>query len=330
MQARVKRKSPKSGGHARGSAVVVEERPMLVPPPADHPTAAYLVRFPLTSGETFRTFWLADAHLDSPECWRKLLFRHLDEAVACDAMIFDVGDILDIIGSRNDPRGNKGNVRPEDNTGHYLDSVVDNAARDLHPYRNHLAVIATGNHEAAVYKKLETDLTQRLVDKLNQGRDPRLAPIQRAGYRYWVVFQGQDVSRGARCSQRVVAYHGSGGGGEVSKGTMSAQRRMAIFGGADYVVQGHIHEKWDLEVMQEVLNPTTFEPTLRKQQTVQLGSYKVDWRLDGKATWHMMRAGGTPKPLGGKYINFHLRTSGARITSTVSSPDVDYSEMGEQ
>lgn len=304
------------------------EAPELIPPPEAHPTAAYRVRFPLTPGKPFHTFWLADAHTDSPECWRSLLRRHLDDAVARGAMIFDVGDILDVIGSRNDPRGNKGNVRPEDNTGHYLDSVVGNVAEFLRPYADHFAVIGTGNHEAAIYKKLETDLTQRLIDKLNGYRSPHLPPIQRAGYRYWVVFQGANVSRGAWYSSTVVAIHGRGGGGEVSKGAMAAQRYMAVFGGADYVVQGHIHEKWGVEIVQETLTPTTLEPTLRKVETVQLGSYKTDWRLDGKATWHMMRPGGNPKPIGGKYITFSLRTTRSPMVSAVHAPEVDYSLMG--
>lgn len=309
-------KASKFGADRHGVTV-----PTLIAPPEDKPSTAFIVRFPLSPDKPFHTFWVSDLHLDAPECWRELLTAHLDEAVRRDAMIFDIGDVLDVIASRMDPRGNKGNVRAEDNTGHYLDSVVANAARFLHPYRNHIAVLGTGNHEAAIYKKLETDLTARLIEKLNHERAPELTPIQRGNYRYWVVFQGYTTSRGAMYSKTVVGYHGSGGGGEVTKGAMQAQRKMAIFA-ADAVVLGHIHERWDMELRQECLSPTTKEPIIREQRTIQLGSYKTDWRLDGKATWHMMKPGGTPKPMGGKFVTFAVRNTIAPMTMRVTDPEV--------
>lgn len=306
---------------------VTPDRAVLIPPPEDKPDAAYIVRFPLEVGIPFYTFWMSDLHLDAPECWRDLLRANLDEAVSKNAMIFDVGDILDVIASRNDPRGNKGNVRPEDNTGHYLDSVISNACEFLHPYRNHLAVIGTGNHEAAVYKKLETDLTARLIEKINSRRNSALTPIQRGNYRYWVAMQAHCVSRGSQQTRLICAYHGSGGGGEVTKGSMQAQRKMAVFN-ADIVVLGHIHERWEMDIRQEVLNPSTKEPQLRRQLTVQLGSYKTDWRLDGKATWHMMKAGSTPKPLGGKFLTFGIRGTHTSLAMRTVDPEVLDVEMG--
>lgn len=298
--------------------------PILEPPRS--PDGAHTVKFEMRPGEPLHTFWSSDEHIDSPECWRELLFTNWDEAVAKNALIFNNGDLLDVVSARSDHRGTKDTIRVEDATGHYLDTVVSNTAELLHPYRNHLAVIGTGNHEASVYKRMETDLTQRVVDKLNTRRDSKLVPIQRAGYRYWVVFQGVDVSHGSMQSKRVVAYHGSGGGGEVSKGAMQAQRKMAIYD-ADVVVLGHIHERWSIDLRQERLSPNTKEAALRQQRTVQLGSYKRDWRLDGAATWHTMRSGGTPKPLGGAFITFGIRAVGAPMAVRVLDPEVLDVEM---
>ena len=114
--------------------------------------------------------WLfntSDWHFDNPKCNRELLFKHLDEALEKNALITVTGDLLCLMQGRYDPRRNKSAIRPEHNKDNYLDLVIKDTAEKLRKYAKNIILITKGNHETSVSLRMETDITTRLVERLN-------------------------------------------------------------------------------------------------------------------------------------------------------------------
>lgn len=240
------------------------------------------------SGWQQRYLLISDVHLDNPHCQQHLLRRHLDEAKDSGAGVMCIGDFLDVMGGRTDPRRSKGGVRPEHNEDAYLDRVVDSAVSFLDPYRDSLVFLADGNHETAIRRNLETDLLARVCAALG---------AEHMGYSGWVRFL---FSGGPRSQRRMFYHHGAGGGGEVTRGVIGTNRRAVYLSNADIVATGHIHEAWQLEIAQHRLNDAGRE--LRDSQWhIQLPTYKDEFDLSGG--YHIEK-GRPPKPLGGWWLKY--------------------------
>ena len=293
-----------------------------LPPAADY---ALRLKMEFSSGWE-QWFWIqGDVHFDSPEYLAGLHKRHLEEAAAVDAMIIDGGDHFDVISTRSDPRGTKGTIRPEHARADYLDAIVEDAVDKFGKYADRFIYFGTGNHEAKIMKVCETDLTTRFVRDLNSIRSKKLQPIYRAGYGGWIRFEFRGPGGGNHQSYSMKIFHGSGGGGKVTKGVIQSHRRNADIDGADIVTTFHIHESWRLETLKEYLNPMTGRVQVKECRHLQIGSYKMDFRTDGDATWHTMREGG-PKPIGGCFIRF-FSPNGRSVYWEERRPHIDYSAL---
>jgi hypothetical protein len=99
-----------------------------------------------------------------------MLKRHLDLALKRNAPVIDVGDFFCAMQGKYDKRSNKNDIRPEHQKGDYLDALVKTAANYLEPYAPILTMRGWGNHETAMLKNHETDLTERLVERLRSKR----------------------------------------------------------------------------------------------------------------------------------------------------------------
>ncbi len=303
------------------------ERPRIILPPSPD----YALRIKDTYAAGFeRWYWLqADVHYDAPDYLAGLHRRHLEDARKRGALIIDNGDMLDVIGGRNDKRGTKGGVRPEHSKDNYLDTVVDTAVAAHEKYADQFVYLGRGNHDLKVLKVCETDLLARFAEKLGAKRSPKLQPIHVAGYGGWIRFEfatnattGSERG-GAKQSFSVKMFHGSGGGGPVTKGVIQTNRRNAECD-ADIFVTGHIHEKWNLDTLKEGLTAAG-RVRVRESSHIQLGSYKQDFAPDGAGTWHTQRGGG-PKPLGGVFLRFYC-PNGDRVAWEVRKPDIDYDNL---
>lgn len=291
---------------------------MVAPKAADY---AVICRKVFERGEDFWVLLMSDLHWDSPETQLWLLKQHLDQAKERNAIVIDIGDMLDVMGSRWDKRGTHGSVRPEHSKHDYLDSLVDSCADWLKPYREQIKVVGTGNHEAKIVKVVGTDLTRRVVDRLNSDG----GEIIRTGYEFWVRFMFT-TSSGCKRGFRLKCSHGFGGSSPVTKGTINAQRMGADIDGADIIATGHIHQKWTLPGVVETLEDNTSRVILRERIHVQLGSYKCDFRTDGAPTWHM-QGNRQPKPLGGCWLHFRPAQGDRTIIVTPVATEVDYSRL---
>lgn len=295
---------------------------VLVPPALDY---AMRIKHKVTSGWEQWYLLTGDEHWDSPECCLKLLHRHLKEAKERNALWISNGDFFDAISGRDDKRGSKGTLRDEHNKVNYLDRLVEDAFNEFRPYLDMLVYFGTGNHDQAITVKKETDIGQRLVDKIN-GERKQFPPIHRAGYTGWIKFMFELGTQ--RMSHAMKLEHGTGGNSPVTRGTIQTNRRQARTEGATWFVSSHIHEQWDLSRPVETLNSSSGRVELRKVKHVQLGSYKLDFRTDGIATWWTMKSG-EPKPIGGSWLRL-WSPNGREVNWEISDTWVDYPTLADQ
>lgn len=244
-------------------------------------------------------FWVlltGDRHWDNPKSDRDMQLRHLDEALARNALIVDVGDFFCMMQGKFDKRSSKSAVRPEHQRDDYLDAIINDAAEFFSPYSKNFISIGVGNHEASIAKRHETQPTERLIGLLNS----RGGKVRNGGFAGWVTFHF--LSGEARGHVIRLHYdHGYGGGGPVTKDAIQHQRRAVIFPDADIVVSGHTHDAWVSEFARQRIS---VQGVLYQdiQTHIKVPTYKDDYG-DGFGGWHV-ETGKPPKPLGAWWLKF--------------------------
>jgi len=242
-----------------------------------------------------RILLISDLHWDNPHCDRQLLKRHLDEAVAGGHDILINGDLFCAMQGKYDGRRSKSDIRPEHNNAKYLDSLVETAAEWFAPYAQNIKVIGYGNHETSILKHCETDLIERLVTLLNANTK---SSIEIGGYGGWVIYRFRRTDRSST-PFKIKYFHGSGGGGVVTKGSIQFNRMMTMIEGADAIWMGHVHESMEITyTMERLTQKDTI--VLRDVLMIRTPAYKEEYQ-DGSKGWHIER-GAPPKPLGGRWL----------------------------
>lgn len=253
-------------------------------------------------------FWYllsADHHWDNPDADRDMMSKHLKECKERNALAFFFGDFFCAMQGKYDKRSDKSKVRPEHQNGKYLDSIVNTAVDWLMPYRENIGVIGLGNHETSILQKHETNLTERLIEKLNpSGVSHR---VYMGGYGGWVRFMLESESGGSRKSINLKYYHGHGGGGPVTKGVIQSQRQAVFLPDADIVVSGHVHEEYVISYTRErILDSGRIK--LDDQIHVRTPTYKDEYK-DGYGGWHV-ETGKPPKPKGAYWLKLTVNHEG--------------------
>lgn len=247
----------------------------------------------------------SDWHLDNPHCLRDRLRRTLDKAKERGAIHLVIGDALDLMQGKYDPRSNKADIRPEYLGKPYLSAVMDDWSQFVAPYASELALVTRGNHEQSVSRRVEFDIADNLSARVRA--DVPGARVQTGAYAGYVrlVF----TTDNGQVRSIVVAYdHGSGGGGPVTRGVIGTNRRAVFTAEADWVLTGHVHERWHVEVTQERLSKAG-KVTLRPQHHLCLGGWKEE-RLAGRE-WHV-ETGKPPKPIGGYWARVFIGDTNTR------------------
>lgn len=242
----------------------------------------------------------SDVHWDNPMCNRELLTQHWKEARAKDAPILDNGDFFCAMQGKWDKRSNKDDLRPEHQVGDYLDALVRTGAAALEPYKDLLTLRGQGNHETGVLKKHETNLTERLVERLRMKGAPQVAL---GGYSGYVVL---DVACfGRRYPLKLHYHHGHGGGGPVTRGVIQTNRMAVYVADADFVWTGHTHDSWHVPIARVRLNQDNTQIVHSRQEHFRTAGYKEEYR-DGYGGWHIER-GGPPKPVSAAWLRLFWR-----------------------
>ena len=147
-----------------------------------------------------------------------------------------------------DPRASFSGLRPEHMGGNYLDLLVDTAADFYEPYADLFALMSPGNHETAITKRHEVNLTYGLTRELNRRAD---ANVQLGSYAGYVVFRLRVKSKNTRgdACKTFIMYrtHGYGGGGPVTKDVIQTNRHAAVQADAKVIWSGHVHQQWYVE-----------------------------------------------------------------------------------
>ena len=245
---------------------------------------------------------LSDLHWDNPKCDQELLKKHLDYCKEENIPVIINGDMFCLMQGRGDNRRNKSDIRPEHNNARYLDSVVETAVEWFTPYADILAVIGYGNHETGIIKWQETDILQRFVDLLNLKCHSN---VQVGGYGGWIVIKMNNHSRIA--TTRIKYFHGSGGGGVVTKGALNLTRALELYEGCDVYAMGHIHENSARNDVRDALESNSKKGYSINHKPIHLmitGTYKEEYG-DGSKGWHVER-GAPIKPIGGRMLTIKI------------------------
>jgi hypothetical protein len=191
----------------------------------------------------------SDAHHDNAHCNQALEREHLEEAKQRNAIVLDGGDLFCAMQGKWDRRKDQSQLRPEYQGNNYLDRLVDEAAEFYEPYVNNLAMLGVGNHESSILKHHETDLTERLVERLNL-HTTNDHKIIRGGFSGWVQIKVKRA--GASCRGiNIKHHHGYGGGGPVTRGVIQTNRMAVYLPDADIVWTGHTHDSWVMPITRE-------------------------------------------------------------------------------
>lgn len=267
-------------------------------------------------GTTVHVALLSDIHWDNPKCDRALLKQHLEFCKSNNIPVMINGDFFCLMQGRGDNRRNKSDIRPEHNNGRYLDSIVETAVDWWSPYAEILTVIGYGNHETGVIKYQETDLLQRFVDLLNYKCSTN---IQTGGYGGWLLIR-QMFHGNVSMTTKVKYFHGSGGGGVVTKGAINQTRALEMYEDFDVFAMGHIHENSSRNDVREYVKFNSKEGFSIGQKQIHLtltGTYKEEYG-DGSHGWHVER-GAPAKPLGGRILKMQCRTIQDKMTKSIDS-----------
>ena len=195
-------------------------------------------------------FLSADWHLDNPKCNRKLLTSHLEEAKQKKAGIFVFGDLFCAMQGKYDKRASKSDLLEIHKSGRYLDKLVSTSYDFCTPYAENFVMISPGNHETSITRKHETDLTERLTERLREVSD---SPVQMGTYSGWIRFVFEHESGGGIRYFNMFYHHGYGGGGPVTKGVIQTNRKANYLPDAHLICSGHVHERWEMDIMRERL-----------------------------------------------------------------------------
>jgi hypothetical protein len=249
---------------------------------------------------------LSDLHWDNPKADWGMLKSHLDYCLNNKIPVFLNGDTFCLMQGKGDRRASKSDIRPEHNNAKYLDSIVETAVEWFSPYASILTVIGYGNHETAIIKYQETDILQRFVDLMNHVNGTNICT---GGYGGWVNIVNQYAEKSStKFSTRLKYFHGSGGGGIVTKGAINLTRALEIYEGMDAFTMGHIHENWARTDVRDTFEYNagkhSYELKQKEIHHMITGTYKEEYG-DGSKGWHVER-NAPPKPVGGRIMTIDI------------------------
>lgn len=239
----------------------------------------------------------SDWHFDNPKTNRALLFKHLDQIKEKNGYIIINGDMLCLMQGKYDPRKNKSAILPEHNGDAYIDLVIEDTAKKMLPYAHNILQINKGNHETGVSARLETDVLQRLVERINTLAGSK---IQLGEYMGYITLSFNQKSGNTK--RLNIAYDHGHWGGVITKGALSVVRHSSIYPDADVVISGHTHDGFIMNHPQLRMNEYKHKVEVKNQWHIKTGCYKEEF--DQGKGWAVEKIG-MPKYLGSCFMNVY-------------------------
>jgi hypothetical protein len=258
------------------------------------------LRLEMSAGDEQWFLLRADAHHDNKHCRHDLERQHLEQAKQRNAGILDFGDLCCAMQGRFDRRLDYDQLPDELRVSAktYLDALVAYNADFYVPYASQFVMLSPGNHEDSILDHHQTNLTERIAERL------RIAgsPVKVGRYQGWIRFLF-NVCGTQRQSYNLRYTHGYGGGGPVTKDTIQANRQMVFLDGVHFLVSGHTHDSWNMTYVREGLT-NNGRPYRRDVECLKLGTYKDEYSA-GQG-W-AVKKGMPPKPLGSWWLRFFCK-----------------------
>lgn len=271
---------------------------------SDHPIPVATARVNNTQHASI--LFLGDLHLDSSRTDRHAVKRLLDEAVDREALIVLLGDVFDVMQGHMDRRASLSALRKDyaEQAGGYLGAVLDDVTNFLLPYAKNMWVILQGNHESSVLKYAGVRIEQLLAVELNRAG----GNISTPGYQTYAAVRltkGFDKERFSSVPFWIA--HGHGGGGEVTKGVIQAQRRAVTYPDARFVVSGHVHSSYFVAHDQWRLMHSTLRPYPAEQEHYVVNTFKDEF--SSGMGYHVEKGRGPKLPSGwwARFYRKHTR-----------------------
>ena len=250
---------------------------------------------PVRLGEKVSILFQSDEHFDNVHTRQDKIREHLQEAVDGGWPVCKLGDQMCLMGGIGDRRSNKFDLRPEHKRGDYIDAVVNDYAKFCTFAAPNIALLADGNHEISVRERLETNVTERVGERLRQAG----SSLHVGGIGGWLLVRLR-FTKTASTIVPIFYHHGHGGGG-MGRGTGHANKRALYLPDAQVVISGHVHEEWVQTICRARVNPKTGRTFLDETTHVVTGTYKQEYRPE-ESGYHC-KNGRPPKPLGGTWID---------------------------
>lgn len=256
------------------------------------------VAIPRKVGNGMEILVQSDQHIDNDKCDREMMKRHLDEAKEKGCPIISLGDLFCAMGGRNDKRSSAASTKNYADRDDYFDAVVEDAVDFYRDYAKQMVVFGRGNHETSVVKKTQTDLLARWAYRLKAetGHGPAIG-----GYGGWLLVKFTDSEGVWKRTLRIKYYHGSGGGGIVTRGTLGTRKGLWT-PDASVVLTGHIHEDWSMIISRERIS-NHGAIYIDEQLHAQCPTYKEEYG-SGASGWHI-ETGKPPKPIGALWLGIY-------------------------
>lgn len=246
----------------------------------------------------------SDRHHDNAHTNQVLERQHLEQAKERDAYVIDIGDLFCAMQGKFDPRQDRSQLRPEYRDNDYLDALVDHAAKFYAPYAKQILQISPGNHETSIIKRHQTNLSERLVERLKYITSQK---VHLGGYSGWIQFK---FDYGRRDAINLHYHHGYGGGGPVTLGVIQHNRQAVYLPDAHIVYSGHTHDEWML-TRSRVRLSTNGHVYHDEQLHIRTPGYKEEYG-SGEGGWHI-ETGKPPKPNGAAWLRFYCETTSKKI-----------------
>jgi hypothetical protein len=130
--------------------------------------------------------------------------------------------------------------------------------------------------------------------------------IYTGGYGGWMIYQLK-FKGNTRTTFKHKYFHGSGGGGVVTKGAINLTRATEMYEGFDIFSMGHIHENSCRNDSIEILSTQNgcYDVKLKEIHLAITGTYKEEYG-DGSKGWHIER-GAPPKTVGGRILELSFK-----------------------
>lgn len=237
-----------------------------------------------------------DAHLDNPHSDNELLKHHCEEAIERQSPIILGGDLFCAMQGKWDKRSDKKALKPEHASGNYLDKLIETTAQFLKPFAANIVLIHRGNHETAIQRAHETDLTERLCNELKRMG----SPVMIGGYTGFIRFSLK-THDGHGGGLDLFYHHGHGGGGPVTKGVIDFAR-YGLFAEADAIWTQHVHQATYAERVIAYQNKNGFV-CHKSVLEIRTPSYKDEYGK-GDGGFQTERGAG-PRPKGGYWLSVY-------------------------